>query len=176
MSSPNVLSSLLTHFLMLSFLAIGGASTTIPDMHRFLVESNAWMSDAQFSAMYAISQAAPGPNILFVALFGWQVAGLAGAIVGMIGICGPSSVIALGFEYFAGRSPQARWPGLIRRGLATLTIGLLFSTGWILAASVDHRWTAVAVTVVTIGLMLKTKVHPLVLVALGAGAGVMGLV
>lgn len=145
-------------------------------MHRFLVEANGWMSDEQFAALYAISQASPGPNILFVALFGWQVAGPAGAFASMAGICGPSSVIALGFEYFAGRSPHAVWPGLIRRGLSALTIGLLMSTGWVLAGSVDHSWTAVLVTLVTVGLMLKTKVHPLALVALGAGAGLLGLV
>ncbi|AOY93292.1 chromate transporter [Cupriavidus sp. USMAA2-4] len=176
MSQDNVIGSFFAHFLLLSFLSIGGAGTTIPDMHRFLVESHGWMSDAQFSAMYAISQASPGPNVLFVALFGWQIAGLAGAIAGMVAICGPSSVIALAFEYFAGRSPQARWPGLVRRGLAALTIGLLGSTGWVLAASVDHRWTGAAVTLATIALMLKTRVHPLVLVALGAGAGLLGLV
>jgi len=36
--------------------------------------------------------------------------------------------------------------------------------------------TAIAVTLLTVWLMLKTKVHPLALVALGAGAGLLGLV
>ena len=176
MSSPEILRSLLGHFGMLSLLAVGGGGTVIPDMHRYLVDANGWMTDAQFAALYAISQASPGPNILFVALFGWQVAGAGGTFAAMVGMCGPSSLIALGFEYFAGRSPHARWPGLIKRGLSALTIGLLMSTGWVLASSVDHSWTAVAVTLLTIGLMLKTRVHPLMLVALGAGAGLLGLV
>ncbi|WP_066733351.1 chromate transporter [Cupriavidus sp. D384] len=176
MASPEILRDLLGHFGMLSLLAVGGGGTVIPDMHRYLVEANHWMTDEQFAALYAISQASPGPNILFVALFGWQVAGAAGAFASMLGICGPSSVIALGFEYFAGRSPHAVWPGLIKRGLSALTIGLLLSTGWVLATSVDHTWTAVAVTLLTVGLMLKTKIHPLLLVALGAGAGLLGLV
>ena len=176
MSSPEILRSLLGHFGMLSLLAVGGGGTVIPDMHRYLVEANGWMTDAQFAALYAISQASPGPNILFVALFGWQVAGAGGTFAAMVGMCGPSSRLALGFEYFAGRSPHARWPGLINRGLSALTIGLLMSTGWVLASSVDHSWTAVAVTLLTIALMLKTRVHPLMLVALGAGAGLLGLV
>ncbi|MFP3756754.1 Chromate transporter [compost metagenome] len=176
MSSPEILRSLLGHFGMLSLLAVGGGGTVIPDMHRYLVEANGWMTDGQFAALYAISQASPGPNILFVALFGWQVAGAGGTFAAMVGMCGPSSLIALGFEYFAGRSPHARWPGLIKRGLSALTIGLLMSTGWVLASSVDHSWTAVAVTLLTIALMLKTRVHPLMLVALGAGAGLLGLV
>ncbi len=128
MSSSEILRSLLGHFGMLSLLAVGGGGTVIPDMHRYLVEANGWMTDAQFAALYAISQASPGPNILFVALFGWQVAGAGGTFAAMVGMCGPSSLIALGFEYFAGRSPHARWPGLIKRGLSALTIGLLMST------------------------------------------------
>lgn len=176
MNGPNVLGTLFTHFLLLSVLAIGGTATTLPDMHRLLVETHGWMTDAQFLSMYAISQAAPGPNILFVALFGWQVAGAAGAVVAMLGICGPSSVIALSFEYFSSRKPEARWPGRIRRGLAAVTIGLLFSSGWVLAAGTDHRWTAGALTLLTVVLMLTTRIHPFVLVAIGAAAGLAGLV
>ena len=73
MTSPEILRSLLGHFGMLSLLAVGGGGSVIPDMHRFLVEANGWMSDEQFAALYAISQASPGPNILFVALFGRPV-------------------------------------------------------------------------------------------------------
>ena len=175
MSAAEVLGSLFAHFSALSLLAIGGASSTLPDMHRYLVEANGWLTDAQFSAMYAISQAAPGPNVLFVSLFGWQVAGFAGSLAAMLGMCGPSSLIALAFEYFSGRSPHATCPGLIRRGLAALTIGLLFSSGWVLARSVDHGWGAAAVTVVTVLLMMKTRVHPLVLVGLGGVAGLLGV-
>jgi len=170
------IAELLGHFATLSLLAIGGASSTIPDMHRFLVEANGWLTDAQFSAMYAISQAAPGPNVLFVALFGWQVAGFGGTLAAIVGMCGPSSLIAMGFEYYAGRSPHARWPVLIRRGLAGLTIGLLLSTGWVLAASIDHRWTGIALTLATIVLTLKTRVHPLLLIGVGAAAGALGFV
>ncbi len=176
MASPEILRDLLGHFSMLSLLAVGGGGSVIPDMHRYLVEANHWMTDEQFAAMYAISQASPGPNIQFVALFGWQVAGAAGAFASMVGICGPSSLIALAFEFLAGRSPHAVWPALIRKGLSALTIGLLMSTGWVLASSVDHSWKAAAVTLVTMGLMLKTRIHPLLLVGLGAGAGLMGWV
>ena len=58
---------LFTHFLVLSLLAVGGAITTAPDMHRYLVTEQHWLSDAQFTSSIAIAQAAPGPNVLFVA-------------------------------------------------------------------------------------------------------------
>ena len=66
------------HFMLLSLLAVGGAITTASDMHRYVVAEHGWISDAQFSASIAIAQAAPGPNVLFVAVIGWNVGGLAG--------------------------------------------------------------------------------------------------
>ena len=58
-------------YLLLSILSIGGAIGTAPEMHRFLVEQHHWMTNEQFSASVAIAQAAPGPNLLFVAVLGW---------------------------------------------------------------------------------------------------------
>ena len=74
--------ALLTHFLSLSLLAIGGVITTAPDMHRYLVDQQHWLSDAQFSSSIAVAQAAPGPNVLFIALLGWNVGMNAGIGMG----------------------------------------------------------------------------------------------
>ena len=64
---------LFLHFASLSLLAVGGAITTAPDMHRYLVSEQGWLSEAQFTSSIALSQAAPGPNVLFVALLGWNL-------------------------------------------------------------------------------------------------------
>ena len=80
---------------MLSLLAIGGAITTAPDMHRYVVDEHHWISDAQFSASIAIAQAAPGPNVLFVAVLGWNVAGPLGALATMAGTLLPSTALTL---------------------------------------------------------------------------------
>ena len=61
------------HFAMLSLLAIGGAITTVPEIHRYIVGQRGWLDDVSFSGSIALAQAAPGPNVLFVALMGWNV-------------------------------------------------------------------------------------------------------
>ena len=71
MNLPIVLSAadwlaLFVHFMSLSLLAIGGAITTAPDMHRYLVDEQPWITDGQFGSSVALAQAAPGPNVLFV--------------------------------------------------------------------------------------------------------------
>ena len=65
------------HFLSLSLLAVGGAIATAPDMHRYLVEHQHWISDDQFRASMALAQAAPGPNLLFIPLL-WVLLALGG--------------------------------------------------------------------------------------------------
>ena len=69
------LGALFLHFLLLSFLAIGGTPTVLPDMHRYVVEVHHWMTSAQFADLYALAQVAPGPNVMYIPLIGWQVAG-----------------------------------------------------------------------------------------------------
>lgn len=79
------------HFALLSLLAVGGVNTIMPEMHRIVVESNGWVSGAEFTQLFALSQAAPGPNVLIVSLIGWKVAGLPGALISLAGICLPAA-------------------------------------------------------------------------------------
>jgi chromate transporter len=171
-----VLVELAWRFALVSAIAFGGATTVIPEMHRFLVEQHHWIDNSTFAALFAISQASPGPNVLFVALFGWQVAGLAGALVATLAMCGPSSLLALGFEHWTGAYRDARWMIVIRRALAPLTIGLVLATGAIVAQGADHSWTSIALTIVTIVVGMRTSWNPLWLIAAGALIGLVGLV
>ena len=57
MNSPaNVLFTMAWTFGLMSLLAIGGANSTIPEMHRIAVEVRHWMTDEQYADMFAISQ------------------------------------------------------------------------------------------------------------------------
>ncbi|MBI5257528.1 MAG: chromate transporter [Burkholderiales bacterium] len=166
---------LLGHFMLLSMLAVGGAITTAPDMQRYLVHQQGWLSDAQFTASVAIAQSAPGPNILFVALVGLNVAGLAGLLATMVGILLPSSLLAWG----VGRLRRQRRDAIALRaftaGLTPLTLGLLVSTGWVLLAPTRAHWGSAVLVLLTVVVMLRTKLSPLWLIALGAVAGMLGL-
>jgi chromate transporter len=163
------------HFTLLSLLAVGGAITTLPDMQRYLVTEQGWMSAAQFTTSVAIAQAAPGPNILFVALMGWHVAGLGGLVAAMVGIMGPSSVLALWLGRYRQRRADSRVMRAFTAGLTPLTLGLLLSTGWVLTAPTRDRWVAVALVVVTVMLSASGKLSPMWLIALGALVGALAL-
>ena len=141
---------LFTHFASLSLLAVGGAITTAPDMHRFLVDERSWLSDAQFTSSIALSQAAPGPNVLFIALMGWQLGinaaggtsagaaawwtGLLGVTVCMVATLLPSSVLTYSATRWAHRNQHKRSVRAFKQGMAPVVIALLLATGWLLAA------------------------------------------
>jgi chromate transporter len=171
---------LFAHFTLLSLLAVGGAITTASDMHRYVVVQHGWITDTQFSASVAIAQAAPGPNVMFVAVIGWNVAGAWGALATMLGTLLPSTALTLFATRWAARRRDSRGVRAFTSGMAPITVGLLLATGWVLAepfvADAAHRSGAIVLIAVTVLLMLKTRLSPIWLVAMGAVVGAVGLV
>ena len=171
---------LFTHFLVLSLLAIGGAITTAPDMHRYLVGEQHWLTDAQFSSSIAIAQAAPGPNVLFVAVLGWNVAGPWGTLATMTGCLLPSTVLSLWATRWSAQRQGSLGVRAFKAGLVPITLGLLLSTGWVLClpyiGDPSHRWGAVALIALSVAVMMRTRLSPMWLVGLGAVVGSLGWV
>lgn len=164
------------HFLMLSLLAIGGAITTAPDMQRYLVRERGWLDDTGFNASIALAQSAPGPNVLFVAVIGFNIAGLVGALVALAGSMLPSTTLALA----AGRYLETRRDAVAVKaftaGLAPMTLGLLLATGWVLLQPQRHQPAAWALVALTVAVTVATKLRPLWVIGVGAAAGAMGWV
>ena len=178
---------LFTHFLTLSLLAVGGAISTAPDMHRFLVDQQGWLTDSQFNASIAIAQAAPGPNVLFVALMGWNVGlntgsvgqALFGVLVTMLGILLPSSTLTYLTSRWSHENRELRAVRAFKQGLAPIVISLLIATGWILASAHGdpaRDWSLWLTTVVSALFVWRTRLHILWLLGIGGLLGWFGLV
>jgi chromate transporter len=175
------------HYMLLSMLSIGGAITTTSDMHRYLVEQHHWLTDPQFSASIALAQAAPGPNVLFVALMGWNVGmnagGMASALLGvfiaMVGILLPSTTLTYLAAQWGHENRDLRAVRAFKQGMAPLVIGLLFATAWTLSNSssdVARQWPLWLLTAAAALIVWRTKIHLLWLLAAGALLGWFGLV
>ncbi|MBV9537809.1 MAG: chromate transporter [Acidisphaera sp.] len=163
-------------FAELSLLAVGGGNTVIAEMHRQVVDLRGWMTAADFAALFALAQAAPGPNLMICALIGWRVAGPAGAAVAMAGIVGPSSLLAGMVWTVWQRFRDARWRIRIQQGLVPVTVGLICAGSLLVARSADTSWLLAAITAAVVAAALAVpKLHPLWLLAAGALLGVAGL-
>lgn len=167
-----MLLQLLGIFARLSLLAFGGGNSVLPEMQREVVEVHGWMTATEFTSLFALAQAAPGPNLMIATLVGFRVAGLAGALVATLGIIGPSSLLTVFTVSVWHRFREASWRRFVQAGITPVTIGLVAATGAVVAVSADRTWPLAIVTLVVVGLSLRTKLHPLSLLAGGAAVGV----
>lgn len=172
----SILLALLSHFLVLSLLAVGGGNAVIPEMHRQVVDINAWMTDRQFADLFAISQVAPGPNIIIVTLVGFQTAGLMGALVATLAMCTPSCLLAFVVHRTWEHFREARWRTILQVAIVPLSVGLIAASSLIIAQAAGISWVAVAIMLATAGVALFTRFHPLWIFALAAALGYAGLV
>lgn len=171
--------NLFSHFLLLSLMSVGGAISTTSEMHRFLVEQHHWLTQAQFNDSIAIAQAAPGPNVLFVALMGWNVglnagslvAAVLGVAVTMLGILIPSTALTYAASQWGHRNRHLRAVRAFKQGMAPLVIALLMATAWILASAGGRGsddWRLWLLSFASCIIIWRTKIH--LLWVLGAGA------
>jgi hypothetical protein len=96
--------ALFLYFLMLAFVAVGGAPSVLPEMHRYVVEVHAWITSTQFAELYALAQVAPGPNVMYIPLIGWSIAGWAGAAATTIPFVMPSVTLTMVVAHLHARS------------------------------------------------------------------------
>ncbi len=170
----DTLATLALHFSLLSFLAIGGAISALPEMHRQAVDVSHWMTSRQFTDLVAIAQAAPGPNVLFVTLIGNHVAGVGGALVATFFMCGPPCTVAFFVARVFDRFKEKRWRKAVQAGLVPVSVGLIASTALIIASSADHDLATFAITAVTFGITYWTRISPLYALGVATAAGVAG--
>ncbi len=178
---------LFLHYLSLSLLAVGGAITTAPDMHRYLVDEQHWITDTQFNASIALAQAAPGPNVLFVALMGWHVGintgsipmGLLGVLLTMVGMMLPSTTLTFLAAQWGHRNRSLRAVRAFKQGMAPIVIALLIATGWILTSAHNNPstdWRLWLLTAVAALVIWRTRMPLLWMLGVGALLGWFGVV
>ena len=173
--SAALLGALAWRFLVMAFLAIGGANAVVPEMHRQVVEVERWMSSSEFATLFAIANAAPGPNVLIVTLIGWQVAGLAGAIVTTAAMVGPTSLLTYGVFHVWNRMRGAAWQRPVQDGLSAVTIGLVASSAILLTQATATGAATFGITLATAFVSWRTKVNPLWCFGVAAAFGAAGL-
>lgn len=163
-------------FAQVSLLAVGGVASTLPEMQRQVVEAHGWMSAAEFAALFALAQAAPGPNMLVCTLVGWRVAGWPGALAATLALIGPSCTLTWATASAWHRWRDAPWRRRLQAGLTPVTVGLVMAGAALIAAGTTHGWGTGAITAATAALVLGTRLHPLVTLAAGALLGALGVI
>jgi chromate transporter len=174
-SGHGTLITLAGFFGVLSLFAVGGGNSAVPEMHRFVVDVQHWLSDRQFADSFALAQLTPGPNIIIVTLIGYHVAGVLGGLVATLAMCGPPALsaffIGTTFDRFKGKT----WHAVLSRALVPVTIGLLAASAAVVTATAGYNVMSLGITAATALVAYFVRVHPLWMFAIAAAIGMSGL-
>jgi chromate transporter len=160
-------------FAQLSFFAVGGANSVLPEMQRTFVDARGWLDGPLFTSLVALAQAAPGPNAMVVGLVGWHAAGGLGALAATLGFCAPSSILTLLIGRAWGRLRATGLGPMVIEGLAPLTVGLVLASGWSLTRAQGLHLLPLAITALAALGALRQTQSGLWLLAGGAGLAVL---
>jgi chromate transporter len=161
------------YFALLSLVSVGGIPSVMPEMQRLVVDVESWMSAAEYTQLFAIAQAAPGPNVLVTALIGWKVAGLAGALVAFGAFCGPAAVLAYSVGGYWDRMRDAPWRKVLQRALIPISVGFVVSGGYVLATPQGLDWQSALIAGASAATLYATRFNPLWILAGGGAAGLL---
>jgi chromate transporter len=160
-------------FAPMSLLSFGGGQAIVADIQHQTVEVHKWLTNSEFVDMFAISRASPGPSTLIAALIGWQVDGFPGALVAVLAMYIPSSLVVYAAASWWQRSEASPLRMAIENGLAPVAIGLIFAGLLVLVDAAKMDWLQLATVVVCTAILYFTKFSSyglLFIVALTYGA------
>ena len=166
-------------FFQTGLFAVGGGLATLPFLYS-ISDRYGWFTHAQIADMLAVSESTPGPIGVNMATYcGMTVAGVPGALVATLGLVLPSILIILLVASLLTRFRENRFVESVLRVLRPVSVGMVAAAVWsVIKAGLflgewTISWIALAVFGVVLVLALKfRKLHPIVLMILGAAAGV----
>ena len=176
--------AIMSMFGSLSLLSIGGGNAVLPEMHLQAVSGHHWLTNSQFADIFSISQAAPGPSILIVALVGYAaglgVAGVAGGIIcvviATVAMVVPAAILMYLVTLSWQKAQKSKLRRAVEKGFAPLTVGLIMATSLVMSRAADHDWRAYLITGIATVIFVRTDTNPLIVVGAAALLGYVGFV
>lgn len=160
--------SLVLVFAPLSVLSFGGGGAILADIEHQAVAVHGWVGPREFADLFAISRAAPGPGTMLSALIGFEVAGIAGAVVAASALYLPSCLVTYLAARLWGRWRGSPWHAAVERGMQPVAAGLVLSGAIAVLRSAPAGVALWLATIAATAIMLRwPRLHPLYLFAAG---------
>lgn len=160
-------------FTHLSLFAFGGGNAILPALQHQVVDVQQWISLSEFNTLFAISQAAPGPNMMIVPLIGWHVAGPMGLMVSAVAKFIPSSIITAlairNWDQFKNHPIRM----LFQVALQPITVSLVLVGAWMMLQSATPHISLLLIALCGIALSMFKNTHPVYIMLMGAGLGIL---
>ena len=170
-------------FFKTGLFAVGGGLATIPFLYDMAARYD-WFTAEELANMLAVSESTPGPIGVNMATFaGMNAAGILGGVVATLALVLPAFLIMLLIAGAMERFRENRTVNCVMKVLRPVSVGLIAAAtltvlrvayiqdGANLLARI--KWPALALGAVILAVSLKwKKLHPVVLIAIGAAGGI----
>jgi len=156
----------------IDLFAFGGGFASVPLMLHEVVDARTWLDSQTFMDGIALGQVTPGPIVITATFVGYQVAGLAGAVVGTVSIFTPSFLMVLAMVPYFDRLRRSLLFRRALRGVLVSFVGLLAAVAVNFALAVSWSIPAAILAVAAL-VALRLKVDILWVVLAGAIASIL---
>jgi len=159
-------------FSNISLTLFGGGYVFIPVLDKIIVNEIGWLNSQQFIDCIAMGQITPGPILISATFVGYKMNGITGALLATFSIFAPSSVIIIFISRFFLYFKNNMFAKKIIQGIKKGIVGLiLYSAIIVLLNKGSIDVFTVIVFISSIIILIKTKVHPVILILLSGLAG-----
>ncbi|MGD1092451.1 MAG: chromate transporter [Bryobacteraceae bacterium] len=122
-------------YLRIGNTTFGGGNPTMAALQRELIERKGWIRQDDFALAYSLARITPGTNLLaFCAATGARILGLWGALVAVLAISVPSTVLTVlitaGYETWRSNASVTAAVG----GTVAAVVGMMWASVWLLVS------------------------------------------
>lgn len=169
--------SLLTWtFLKTGVVFVGGGFVLVPILHHSLVLSLGWLTEREFLDGVAISNLTPGPIAVLATFTGYRVHGIVGALAATLALFAPAVILMSILSRFYAHLKDVNFVRDLLAGLSPAVVGLVLGAALLLAPGALIGPAAWGMCALALALLLRWRWHPGFVLALGALAGIAGVV
>ncbi|HZK24695.1 MAG TPA: chromate transporter [Oscillospiraceae bacterium] len=169
-----ILLQLYLAFLKMGFFSIGGGYVMLSLIETEIITIRGWLSLPEFVDILAISEMTPGPIAINSATFiGYRIAGFWGSAVATAGVITPSIILVLLAATFLKRFYQNQWVQAAFSGLRPAVIGLIAGAAIFVTRTALVDLPSVGIALGAFILLVFTRLHPILVLALSALAGIL---
>ena len=168
-------------FFKIGLFSFGGGYAILPLIQADVVDLHKWVNVQQFTDIVAISQVTPGPISLNAATYvGYLIGNKVGfwdafvmGTVATIGLILPSVIVMSFFSKFYLKFQDNKYMDNAFAGLKIVVVGLILAAAIMLIDKNNFiDWKSAVIFIISVTLVLKWKVNPILLTVIAAIAGI----
>lgn len=161
-------------FLKIGTFSFGGGYAMLPFIQREIVEKNNWISMSQFTDIIGISQMTPGPVAINSATFvGYKVSGVLGSVIATLGVITTSFILVPIINKLLNKFKESKVIKGALLGMRPVLIALIIYAFIDLAKEAYIDVKSIIITLIIGVILLSKKVHPILVIVIAAGLGLL---